>query len=104
MRPYNPRIDVSDHLASRRAATEVLESQQVVIAKKFHDDGRIDYSVLIRDEYYDVNEREFALLQEGCTPADLELYPVDKPLNRGAFERPCKLSPRGMLSAETLEK
>jgi hypothetical protein len=40
----------------------VLESQQVVIAKKFHDVGRINYSVLVRDECYDVNERELALL------------------------------------------
>ncbi|MGB3388864.1 MAG: hypothetical protein WBA88_12850 [Pseudaminobacter sp.] len=74
-----PRIDVSRHLASRRAMEAWRDRHRLVtVFKRFHD-GQVTTRLLIDGEYYDVDDAQLARLVEGRTPADLDLHPAFDP-------------------------
>lgn len=74
-----PHIDVSRHLASRRAVKAWRDRQRLVMVfKRFHD-GQVTTRLLIDGEYYDVNDIQLAKLVEGIAPADLDLHPAFDP-------------------------
>lgn len=71
-----PRIDVSRHLASRRAMKAWRDRQRLTIVfRRFHD-GAVTTRLLMHGDYYDVNDIQLARLVEGVTPAELDLHPA----------------------------
>lgn len=75
------RIDVDRHLASRKAVRELMSRQKVfVCSQRFAEGGIQSARVLVRGEYYDVNETQLAQLRDGLSPADLMLEPVREDL------------------------
>ncbi|RUM98480.1 hypothetical protein EET67_07570 [Pseudaminobacter arsenicus] len=74
-----PHINVSRHLASRRAMKAWRERQRLVMVfKRFHD-GQVTTRLLIDGEYYDVDDAQLAMLAEGAAPAELDLHPAFEP-------------------------
>lgn len=72
-RPKNLPIDVSRHLAARRAMGKLRE--RVVITRETFG-ATHTARVLVDGEYYDVDDNELHRLKTGATPRDLELCPV----------------------------
>lgn len=74
-----PHIDVSRHLASRRAVKAWRDRQRLTIVfRRFHD-GAVTTRLLIDGDYYDVNDIQLARLAEGIAPAELDLHPAYDP-------------------------
>lgn len=63
-----------DLAASLRQAND---QPRVFICSKLFHHGRMTATVLVDREYYEVDERELALLQAGMEPSDLGLDPVE---------------------------
>lgn len=63
-----------DLAASLRQAND---QPRVFICSKLFHRGRMTAMVLIDREYFEVDERELALLQAGMEPSDLGLDPVE---------------------------
>lgn len=69
---------VSNHLAQRRAAEALLNRIKVTVTRRtFAADKPMIARVLVDDEYYDVIKAELEDLEEGMTPEELQLDPVD---------------------------
>lgn len=73
--PNKISIDMSRHVAQRRAMAKWRERQRVFVTHQTFGD-RYSARVLVDGEYYDVSRGELESLLAGVTPADLELYPV----------------------------
>ena len=72
-----PKIDVGNHHAARRALQSILQSQRMAIASKTFRGGEMAYArVLFGGEYYDVDQMQLERLMAGETPADLCLEPA----------------------------
>lgn len=72
--PKKLPIDVSRHLAARRAMGKLRE--RVVVTRETFGAAGHTARVLVEGEYYDVSDRDLRRLLAGSSPADLELYPV----------------------------
>ena len=80
-KPAGPAINVERHLASRKAVRELLERQKVFICSQRIAEGRVRSTrVLVRGDYYDVNDHQLTQLQSGISPADLMLEPAQEEL------------------------
>ena len=80
-KPAGPAINVDRHLASRKAVGELLNRQKVFICSQHFAEGRVRSTrVLVRGEYYDVNDHQLTQLQNGLSPADLMLEPAQEEL------------------------
>jgi hypothetical protein len=73
--PKKLPIDVSRHLAARRAMGELR--QRVTVTRETFGAAGHTARVLVGGEYYDVDDRELQRLRAGSTPADLDLYPAE---------------------------
>ncbi|MBZ9797584.1 hypothetical protein [Mesorhizobium sp. ES1-4] len=67
---------VSGQNAKRAAVRKVLDRHKVYIAAQSFSDGAYRARVLVDGEAYWVDEFRLAQLQQGLTPAELELTPV----------------------------
>ena len=73
--PNKIPIDMSRHVAQRRALAEWRERQRVFVTHQTFGD-RYSARVLVDGQYYDVSRGELESLRAGRTPADLDLYPA----------------------------
>lgn len=71
------RKAVESQVKARAAVRRALERHKVDIAAKRYSGGRMSARVLVDGEYYDVDERQLALIEAGKHPErDLALDPV----------------------------
>ncbi|HWK64521.1 MAG TPA: hypothetical protein VNS34_06250 [Rhizobiaceae bacterium] len=71
------RQAVENQVKARAAVRRALERHKLHIASQRYFHGRMSARVLVDGEYYDVDERELALLETGKDPKrDLGLEPV----------------------------
>lgn len=68
---------IGNQAKARAAVRRALDRHKLYIVHKRYFDGIMSARVLIDGDYYDVNERELALLEAGRRPRqDLALDPV----------------------------
>lgn len=71
------RQAIENQVKARAAVRRALERHKLHIASQRYSNGRMSARVLVDGEYYDVDERELALLEAGKDPKrDLGLEPV----------------------------
>lgn len=68
---------VGNQVKARAAVRRALERHKVDITAKRYSGGRMSARILVEGEYYDVDERQLALVEAGKHPQrDLALEPV----------------------------
>lgn len=70
----------NDHIArqkAQRSAVERIKQRIIISAKRFRTDQDPEYRVLVQGKSYNVGPRSLAFLEEGRSPGDVGLMPVE---------------------------
>jgi hypothetical protein len=72
-RPSSIPVDIRNHIRAREAVRALLDRHKKVFVtrRSFDTFGRPVSRIFLDGKYYDVNQRQLALIQEGASPEDL---------------------------------